>query len=321
MKVLVTGGAGFIGSHCVKRLLDRGDSVVCLDNFNDYYDPQRKEENVADFLVRAEQGDVNFELVRGDILDEELLDALAEKHSFDKVLHLAARAGVRPSIEQPLLYQQVNVEGTLKILEMARKYGINDVVMASSSSVYGCHPEENFAEHHELTDPISPYAASKRATELFAAVYHNLFGMNVTCLRFFTVYGPGNRPDMAVYLFTDRIARGESIARFGDGSTERDYTYVEDIVSGVVASLDRPMGYEVINLGNNSPVKLRDLIGTIEKLLGKKAVIVEKPLQDGDVPRTYADIEKAKRLLDFEPKTGIEDGLAKVIEWYNKKFL
>lgn len=311
MKVLVTGGAGFIGSHTARELLSEGNEVVCVDDFNDYYNPKIKEDNIAEFL-----GDKKFKLERCDICDANKLTKIFKKHSPSHVIHLAARAGVRPSIKDPVLYHDVNINGTLNILKCARSTCAENVVFASSSSVYGGCTNIPFREDQWPLYPISPYAATKLGGENLCRYYHEQHGLNITCLRFFTVYGHSGRPDMAPYLFTDAIYKGEPIRRFGDGTTKRDYTYVSDIVDGVMSAIKKPLGYEIINLGNNKPVALNDFIGTIENLLGKKAKIIETGEQQGDVPITYANIAKAKKLLNFSPKVKIHEGMKNFIDWY-----
>lgn len=314
MRILVTGGAGFIGSHTVKALLDRGDKVICVDNFNDYYDPDVKKENIRPFLNNGK-----FKLYKSDITIFNAMRNIFKKEKPDKICHLAARAGVRASIENPFIYQQVNAGGTLNLLELSRKYGVKNFVFASSSSVYGNNKKTPFSEKHSVDNPISPYAATKKAAELMAYTYHRLYKMNCTALRFFTVYGPAGRPDMAPYMFTDAVYRGRPIKKFGDGTSKRDYTYISDIVSGVLAAVDRELGYEIINLGNNKPVRLNYFISIIEKILGRKAVIKQFPKQPGDVDITYADISKAKKLLGYSPEVKIEQGMEKFISWYLEK--
>ncbi|PJB88793.1 epimerase, partial [Candidatus Peregrinibacteria bacterium CG_4_9_14_0_8_um_filter_44_15] len=304
MRVLVTGGAGFIGSHTVRRLIAEGNEVICVDNFNDYYDPAIKERNIADFSD-------NFTLERLDIRDADGVKEVFKKHKPTHAILLAARAGVRPSIESPMLYHDVNISGTLNLLEAAQETGVENIAFASSSSVYGGSKNIPFEENEWPLLPISPYAATKLGGENLCRYYHQQYGLNITCLRFFTVYGPSGRPDMAPYLFTKWIDQGQSIRRFGDGTTKRDYTYIEDIVDGIYAAIKKKIGYEIINLGNNTPIVLNDFIGIIEKLLGKKANIDEMPEQPGDVPITYASIKKAKQLLDYTPATSIQEGLEK----------
>ena len=300
MKILVTGGAGFIGSHVTEALLKRGEIVTVLDDFNDFYDPALKRRNVAGF-PRVIEGDIRGKLP-------------AEK--FDAVIHLAARAGVRPSLAQPRLYSDVNIAGTQNLLEFARESGIRKFVFASSSSVYGVNQKIPFSEDDPIFKPISPYAATKLAGEALCHVYHHLYGLDMVCLRFFTVYGPRQRPDLAIRKFTQAILAGKPIDVFGDGSTRRDYTHIDDILQGVLAALDRKLGYEVINLGESRTVELRELISLIEKATGKSAKLNWQPLQPGDVPVTFADIAKGRRLLDYNPRVPIEDGIARFVHWY-----
>jgi UDP-glucuronate 4-epimerase len=316
LKVLITGGAGFIGSHTTAALLNRGDQVVCLDNFNDYYSPERKRKNVSAFL-----DDIGHRLYEGDIRDREWLEEVFAKEKPDKVIHIAAMAGVRPSIERPLLYEEVNVKGTLNMLEAARRHRVTNFLFASSSSVYGGQEKVPFSEDDPIAHPISPYAATKAAGELLCHTYHHLYGLSVTCLRFFTVYGPKGRPDMAPYLFTKWAFEETQLKMFGDGTTCRDYTYIDDIVSGVIAALDADLSYEIINLGNSQTVVLGDFIALVEKLVGKKANIVQLPMQPGDVPRTWADISKARCLLDYDPQTPFEEGMKHFVAWYRQEVL
>lgn len=312
MRILLTGVAGFIGSHTARALLARGDVLYGVDDFNDFYDSKQKEKNVADFIDHE-----RFQLATADIRDEKTMRELFDEVRPDLLLHLAARAGVRPSIQNPELYYDVNLRGTLNLLEAARAVGTNRVVFASSSSVYGSQEKIPFSESDFTENPISPYAATKRAGENMLYAYSQTHGFKVTCLRFFTVYGPSGRPDMAPYFFTRQISEGNTVPRFGDGSTRRDYTYIDDIVSGIVAACDNPFDYEIFNLGNHHPEELRTLIGIIEELLGKKAVMEELPEQAGDVPVTYADISKAKSLLGYEPKTSLREGMEKFVYWFN----
>jgi UDP-glucuronate 4-epimerase len=312
MNLLVTGGAGFIGSHLVERLLDRGHQVVVVDDFNNFYDPAVKRRNVEAFKKRAQ-------VVEADICSTERLREVFKGNQFDAIFHLAARAGVRPSLAQPQLYTQVNIVGTQNLLELAREFGVKKFVFASSSSVYGVNQKVPFSEDDPIFKPISPYAATKLAGEALCHVYHHLYGLDIVCLRFFTVYGPRQRPDLAIHKFTRAIARGEPIEVYGDGTTARDYTYIDDILQGVLACLDRDFGFEVINLGESRTVKLSELIRLIEKAVGKSANIRQLPLQPGDVPITYADITKAKRLLGYQPQVAIEDGIARFVEWFRKR--
>jgi UDP-glucuronate 4-epimerase len=311
MNILVTGGAGFIGSHLIEHLLDREDTVVALDNLNDYYDPKIKERNIQPSLASK-----NLTFVKGDILDVPLLERVFSENAFDVIVHLAARAGVRPSLMQPILYEEVNCRGTLNLLELARKKNIRRFVFASSSSVYGNVKTIPFTEDARIDRPVSPYAATKAAGELYCHNYHHLYGISATALRFFTVYGPRQRPDMAIHKFTDLIDRGKPIPFYGDGSTERDYTYYTDIIKGVTASIDRDLGYEIINLGESQTTRLAELVAIIEDKLGKKAILDKQPMQPGDVVMTCADVSKARRLLDYAPSTTVEEGVEKFVEWY-----
>ncbi len=313
-KVLVTGGAGFIGSHTVAALLTRGDEVICLDNFNDYYDPARKRKNVAPF-----QKNPRYRLYEMDIRDAEALEALFAAERPDKVIHVAAMTNVRYSIRHPELYESVNVRGLMNTLEVARRYEVANFVFASSSSVYGTDSPVPFREDAPCDRPLAPYPASKRAGELFCHSYHHLHGLPCTCLRLFTVYGPRGRPDMAPYLFTRWVFDGEPIKMFGDGTSCRDYTYIDDIVAGVVAALDADLPYEIINLGNSHTLTLRDFIDIVEELVGRKAEIVRLPPQPGDVPRTYADVSKARRLLGYDPQTPFVEGMARFVDWYRRE--
>jgi UDP-glucuronate 4-epimerase len=311
VSILVTGGAGFIGSHLVDRLVARGDRVVCLDNFDDYYSPEIKRANVEDALQTG-----RMKLVEGDIRDDALCRQTVQEEGVESVVHLAARAGVRPSIEQPALYAAVNCEGTVNLLEAAREAGVSKFIFGSSSSVYGVNNKIPFAEDDPVTRPISPYAATKRAGELMCHVYHHLYGLPIVALRFFTVYGPRQRPDLAIHKFTRLIEAGEPIPMYGDGTSRRDYTYCSDVVDGIVAALDGALEFEIINLGNSEPVELRRLIGVIEEALGREARIERMPEQPGDVPVTYADISKARRLLDYAPEYPIRQGIAEFVEWF-----
>lgn len=306
--ILITGAAGFIGSHLCERLLADGRRVVGLDSFDSFYDPKIKRVNIAGCLTNS-----NFRLIEGDIRDAEVVAAALK--GCDVVVHLAARAGVRPSIEDPLLYQDVNVRGTNIILETMRKLGMKKLVFASSSSVYGNNKKVPFSETDVVDNPISPYAATKKAGELLCHAYHHLFGMDITCLRFFTVYGARQRPDLAIHKFAKLILAGKSIPVFGDGSMMRDHTYIDDIIAGVVAAIDHCGGYKIYNLGESRPVSLSDLIAAIERAVGKKAIIERLPLQPGDVHQTYADVSRAKAELGYEPSTEIEAGLSRFASW------
>ncbi len=314
MNVLITGGAGFIGSHVAHKLLERGDSVVLIDDFNDRYDPALKEARVEHMFTDSPKQPV---VVRGDILNQELLEKTIQEHQIDSVIHLAAWASVQPSIEQPRIYSDVNVTGTVSVLEAARKNNISRIIAASSSSVYGGIKEVPFREDMNVMNPISPYAATKAATELMCATWHHLYGIPTTCLRFFTVYGPWGRPEMAIFAFTKTIEAGETIYMRGK-ETMRDFTYIDDIVQGVIASLDNANGYHVYNLGESDGVPLPRMIAALESAIGKKAIIEEVPLPQGDVPATLADIAQAKRDLNYQPTTSIEEGTKKFVEWYHE---
>lgn len=312
---LITGGAGFIASHLIERLLDEGGwRVTAIDNFDPFYDRAIKEANIARSLDRE-----GFRLIEADVLDEGLADLIGDD-PIDRIVHIAAKAGVRPSIKDPLGYHAVNVTGTLRMLELARARNVPHFVLASSSSVYGEDPEVPWQERERGLLPISPYAASKLAAEGFAQVHARLHGMQVTVLRFFTVYGPRQRPDLAIHKFFRKIAAGEPIQQYGNGSTRRDYTFVTDIVNGVRAAMDRAKGgpFEIYNLGNSDTVMLRDLIAAIEHELGRKAVIEMLPEQPGDVPQTYADVSKAGRDLGFVPATPLAEGLAAFHRWLDE---
>jgi len=314
MEILVTGGAGFIGSHLTERLLARGDKVVVIDNLNDYYSPHVKQQNLS---IPMRSSSMTF--IKGDILDMKILQKIFDDNSFDVIVHLAARAGVRASIELPLLYEEVNCRGTLNLLEMARRHQVRRFVFASSSSVYGNVKETPFSEDARIDRPVSPYAATKAAGELYCHNYHHLFGISCTALRFFTVYGPRQRPDMAIHKFAMLIEQGKEIPFYGDGSTARDYTFYTDILDGVEAAIDRDLGFEIINLGESRTTTLSKLVAVIEKELGKKAILNKLPIQPGDVELTCADVSRAKRLLDYNPSTTIEDGIHRFVEWFKSR--
>jgi len=313
MAILVTGCAGFIGSHVTAALLERGETVIGIDNLNEYYNPTWKQENFDPLLQNSA-----FSFHQGDIVDRAFLESVVAGQTISACIHLAARAGVRPSIAQPELYTQVNIVGTLNLLELSRDHGIPQFVFASSSSVYGNQTKVPFSESDPANEPISPYAATKKAGEMLARTYAHLYGIQTTCLRFFTVYGPGGRPDMAPYLFTQALFRGQPITQFGDGSTKRDYTYIDDIVAGVVAALDHPQPFAIYNLGNNQTVMLRDFIATLEKVSGLPAQISVESPKAGDVPLTYADISLAQAELGYQPQVDIETGLSRFVEWYRE---
>lgn len=309
--VLVTGGAGFIGSHLCEELLGKGMGVICFDNFEGNYPADAKRGNVSALLSNA-----NFALVRGDVRKrEDVAKVFTEK--VDCVIHVAAKTGVRSSVQNPIAYFETNVNGTINVLEGCVGSKVKRLVFASSSSVYGSG-KTPFSETQPSV-PDSPYGVSKLAAENMCRIYSQMHGLSVVCLRFFTVYGPRGRPDMAPYIFTEKISAGQPIRVFGDGSSMRDYTYVKDAVAGVVASLDAEASFEVINIGSSKPVRLLDFIAVIEKLLGKKANIVSEPEQPGDMKATYADISKAKRLLGFRPVTSIEQGMVEFVKWYREK--
>ncbi len=311
--ILVTGGAGFIGSHLCERLFRDGIRVICIDNFDSYYDPQIKIRNVEEIAKKFPE---LFELVTGDIRNPEHLNAIFQKNKLDFVIHLAARAGVRPSIADPLLYQDVNVRGTAVLLEACRKHGVKNLIFASSSSVYGENQRVPFTEKDLDIQPISPYGATKRAGELLCYSYHHLYGMNIACLRIFTAYGPRQRPEMAIHKFTRLIDQGENIPVYGDGSSRRDYTYIDDLVEGILGVVRHHKGFEVYNLGESQTTSLKDLIRLIEEAFGKKANIEMLDFQPGDVSVTYADISKAERMLKYQPKVKMEEGIRRFVEWY-----
>ena len=314
---LITGGAGFIGSSLADDLLEKNNRVVVIDNFCDFYDPQIKENNIKNALKKE-----NYKLYRGDIRDKYLLNKIFNENNIDIVVHLAAMAGVRPSIENPVLYQEVNCLGTQNILECMKEKRIMNLVMASSSSVYGNSKTVPFKESDIVDFAISPYAATKKANEVMTHVYHKLYNMNVIMLRFFTVYGPRQRPDLAINKFTRLMLEGKKIPMFGDGSTSRDYTYIGDIVDGIERSVNYCLNnsnvYEILNLGNSSPVSLKEMINIIGKCLNVVPDIEELPMQPGDVDRTYACIDKAKDMIGYNPQTPFEEGIKKFVKWYRR---
>jgi UDP-glucuronate 4-epimerase len=311
---LVTGGAGFIGSHVCERLLLSGHAVWAFDDLNDFYDPRLKQANLRDIQALAR----HFEFVHGDLADRAALDELLGRVKFDQIIHLAARAGVRPSLQEPALYQRVNVEGTVNLLEAARLNGVKKLILASSSSVYGVNAKVPFSESDPIFHAISPYAASKVACESLGHVYHHVYGLDIVMLRFFTVYGPRQRPDLAIHKFARLISTGRPIPVFGDGSTARDYTYITDTVDGVMACTKQEFGYEVFNLGESQTVSLSRLIELLEAALGKKAIIDRQPPQPGDVPVTYADVTKARARLGYNPRVKIEQGIPLFIDWLRR---
>lgn len=312
---LITGGAGFIGSSLTKKVLENGNKVVAIDNFCDFYNPKIKENNVQEFLQNE-----NYKLYRADIRDKEAVKKIFEENKIDVVMHLAAMAGVRPSIENPVLYQEVNCMGTQNILEEMNAHNCKNLVMASSSSVYGNCKQVPFKEDMIVDFAISPYAATKKANEVMTHVYHKLFNMNVIMLRFFTVYGPKQRPDLAINKFTRLMLEGSPIPMFGDGSTSRDYTYIDDIVDGIIKSCEYTLNnsnvYEILNLGNSSPISLKEMIDVIGQVVGVTPKIEQLPMQPGDVDQTFADISKAKELIGYNPKTSFKEGIEKFVQWY-----
>ena len=314
--ILVTGGAGFIGSHLVDRLLAEGVwRVTVFDDFNDFYAPQLKRKNVCAHLQHE-----SYKLVEADIRDREALAGIFAKTKFEAIVHLAARAGVRPSMSEPQLYAETNINGTLNLLELAREHEIKQFVFGSSSSVYGINAKVPFSEEDPIRQPISPYAATKAAGELLCHTYTHLYGIRSVCLRFFTVYGARQRPDLAIHKFARLIDEGQPIPVFGDGTTRRDYTYIDDIIAGVRAAIDYSgSDYEVFNLGESRTVELNELISLLEKSLNRHALIHRQPMQPGDVPQTFADVSKARRLLGYNPQTQIEEGIRRFVEWFRRE--
>jgi len=284
-----------------------------LDNFDDFYDPRVKRRNIREAIGRGE-----FELIEGDIRNNQLIARIFRRQSFDVVVHLAARAGVRPSIDYPKLYEEVNVQGTINLLDACREYGVKSFVFASSSSVYGGNSKVPFSEEDRVETPISPYGATKRAAELFCHTYHRLFDINVACLRYFTVYGPRQRPEMAIHKFTCLIDGNERVPMYGDGQSMRDYTYIDDIIDGTLGAIYANKGYEIYNLGESRTTRLSDLIRMLEEALGKRAIIEGLPEQPGDMPITYANIEKSRRKLGYAPRVSMEEGIGRFVEWYRQ---
>lgn len=311
MKVLVTGGAGFIGSHLCEALSARGDDVVVLDNFNDFYDPALKRRN-ASLLTHAE-------IVTGDIRDRALVATLFQEGRFDAVIHLAAMAGVRPSLLDPLHYEDVNVRGTLVLLEELKTRPKTRFVFASSSSVYGSNERVPFREDDDIHQPVSPYAATKRAGELLCYTHHHLYGIPISCLRFFTVYGPRQRPEMAIHKFVKAVHEKKALPFYGDGSSRRDYTYIDDIVDGVVRALDRCDGYEIYNLGESATTSLAELVQWIGEACGAEPILDRQPMQPGDVEITYADVSKARERLGYDPRVEVRSGLERFVRWYRSQ--
>lgn len=309
--VLVTGAAGFIGSNVVPALLDKNYRVVGVDNFDDTYDLRFKESNIAPFVDNS-----NFVLARVDIRDERAMSALFEEHKPAYVVHLAAKADTRKAVDAPREYVSVNIDGTLNILELCRDYPVKNLAMASSSSVYGDSSQVPFTEDQAADRPLSPYGATKRATELLAHSYHHNFNMNITCLRFFNAHGENNRPGMVPYVWAEKLLHGEEIELSGGGSPKRDYTYIGDIVRGVILAMEKPLGFEVINLGNSSPASLSELLTIFEKILKVTAKVKVRPSNPASVEETYANIDKAKRLLGWQPEVSLEDGIMRLVAWY-----
>jgi UDP-glucuronate 4-epimerase len=316
--VLVTGGAGFIGSSVAALLLERGDNVVIVDEINDYYSVDLKNANLA--LLKSKYGSDRLKVYVGDICDTKLVEQIFETERPEWVCHMAARAGVRPSIQDPFVYIHSNIKGTTQLMELSARYGVKNFVFASSSSVYGGSKSAFFSEDEAVDHPVSPYAASKKACELLAYTYHHLYKLNVSALRFFTVYGPRGRPDMAPFKFVDRVSRGLTLQQYGDGSSSRDYTYIDDIVDGVVRAVDRPYPYQIFNLGKGSGTSLSEFISLVQKHVGKPAKIEVLPDQPGDVPYTCADVSKAERLLGYVSKVSFEEGIERTVDWYREAY-
>ncbi|HJY98727.1 MAG TPA: SDR family NAD(P)-dependent oxidoreductase [Patescibacteria group bacterium] len=311
MKILITGGAGFIGSHLARKLLNKGETVVVIDNFDPFYPASEKRKNISDLVKNRK-----FKLIKADIQEGSRIKNIFKKEKFDYVIHLAAKAGVRPSMLNPKAYIKTNILGTLNLLESSKENRVKNFIFGSSSSVYGERSKVPFSEKDKTDSPISPYGFTKLAGEKLCFVYHHLYGLPVICLRFFTVYGPAQRPDLAIRIFIKLISKGKPVDMYGDGSTTRDYTFIDDIVDGIARSYKKKMDFEIINLGNSSPVRLKDLIRLIGEKLDKDPKINRLPRQKGDVSKTYADISKARLFLNWSPKTKIDSGLGKMIEWY-----
>lgn len=316
MPILVTGAAGFIGSHLTEKLLRRGETVVAIDNFNDYYDPARKRANVAAF-----QNQPNLQLYEEDIRNAEAIERIFARHKPQAVAHIGAYGGVRYSIGRARLYTEVNIVGTVNLLEAARQAGTDIFVFASTSSVYGHTTQLPFVETDPCNRPLAPYPASKKAGEVIGYTYHNLHHLNFTALRFFSVYGPRGRPDMMPFMVTDRIVRDREITLFDGGQMQRDWTYIDDIVAGILAALEKPLGYEIINLGRGEPVLMADFVGIIEKLVGKAAMVTTPPAPASEPIITFANIDKARRLLAYNPQTPVGEGLAHLWEWYQREVM
>ncbi|GAB6282666.1 MAG: GDP-mannose 4,6-dehydratase [Ignavibacterium sp.] len=310
MNYLITGGAGFMGSHLVDRLFNEENHITVIDNFDDFYERSIKENNISNARKNR-----NFKLIEGDIRDKELLKNIFNSYSIDIVVHLASKAGVRPSILAPQSYYDVNVNGTLNILEAMREFNVKNMIYASSSSIYGNNKKVPFCEGDIVDYPISPYAATKKSGELVCHTYYYLYGFNISCLRFFTVYGPRQRPDLAIHKFAKLIIEGKPIPFYGDGSTERDYTYIEDIIDGIMCAINNLKGYDILNIGESNTISLNTMVKTLEHAIGKKAIIERLPMQLGDVKRTFADITKARDRIGYNPKYSFEKGIANFISW------
>ncbi|CAB1252960.1 Epimerase domain-containing protein [Clostridiaceae bacterium BL-3] len=309
--ILVTGGSGFIGSNLCDRLLNLGYKLINIDNFNDYYASEIKEKNIETALKND-----NYTLYRGDILDRDLVNRIFAENDIELVIHLAAMAGVRNSLKDPLEYVDIDIKGTVNLLQVCAERGVKKFIEASSSSVYGVNSKLPFSENDSVDLQISPYAAAKRAAELFCSTYTRLYGMSTACLRFFTVYGPRQRPEMAIHVFTKNIDEGKPINMFGDGSSKRDYTYIDDIVDGIASLIDKNFEFEIFNFGSSKIISLYDLIKIIEDVVGKKAIINRMDMQKGDVPITYADISRAKKFIGYNPRVNIRQGIEKFYDWY-----
>ncbi|MFI3283846.1 MAG: SDR family NAD(P)-dependent oxidoreductase [Erysipelotrichaceae bacterium] len=322
-KIFITGGAGFIGSTCSKRLLNEGHEIVAIDNFNAYYDPSLKEKNAEEVKTVAAMNKSNYQLIKGDIRDADLIEQLFSNHQFDVVIHWAANAGVRPSIEDPKYYVDVNINGLMNVLEAMRTHDVKKLVFISSSSVYGNNKKVPFSEMDIVDHPISPYAATKKAGELLCHTYKSLFNIDTHCLRYFTVYGPKQRPDLAINKFTRFMLNDEAIPMFGDGSTSRDYTYVDDIVEGTILSMQYLLAhddvFDVFNLGGSNPISLKEMIQVIGNALNIEPKIEQLPMQPGDVDITYSDFSHAKEILGYNPKTSFEQGINNFVSWYKKE--
>jgi len=313
MKIIVTGAAGFIGSHLCEHLLSKGYDVIGLDNFDNFYDPQIKRKNIENCVKNNK-----FTLFEHDIRDFDKINKIFKDKNINAVVHLAAKAGVRPSIAEPMLYSDVNIKGTMNLLESARKYGVKKFIFASSSSVYGNNKKVPFSEEDNVDFSISPYAATKKSGELFCHTYHHLYNLPATCLRFFTVYGPRQRPDLAIHKFTKLIDQKKPVPVYGDGTMSRDFTYIDDIINGVISAIDNCTDYHIYNLGESKTITVKNMIETIEKALGKKAIIDYQNEQPGDVKTTFADISKAKKELGYNPSTDFEQGIDEFVKWFKK---